>query len=171
VRINTLHMELFARMLERMASVEEGSGTLLDHVAISYGSGISDGNRHNNDNLPLLVAGGGGGRIRGGRHLVLGNKTPICNLYLEMLACRGVERATFGDSTARLDLSGSDGAGGLGPAGSAAPWRSPGCRPARGSRSRTSTSIPCRGIGTSKSCSGHTATTAITPTMPMAAST
>jgi len=105
VRINTLHMELFARMLERMASVEEGSGTLLDHVAISYGSGISDGNRHNNDNLPLLVAGGGGGRIRGGRHLVLGNKTPICNLYLEMLACRGVERATFGDSTARLDLS------------------------------------------------------------------
>jgi hypothetical protein len=72
---------------------------------ISFGSGISDGNRHNNDDLPLLVAGGGGGRVRGGRHVKLGKKTPICNLYLEMLAALGVERSQFGDSTGRLDLS------------------------------------------------------------------
>jgi hypothetical protein len=104
-RINTLHMELFARMLQRMAAIEEGEGTLLDHVMISYGSGISDGNRHNNDDLPLLVAGGGGGRVRGGRHLTLDEKTPICNLYLEMLAGAGVAAESFGDSTGRLDLS------------------------------------------------------------------
>lgn len=104
-RINTLHVELFALMLERMAQIPEGEGTLLDNVIISLGSGISDGNRHNNDDLPLLVAGGGGGRVRGGRHLKLGEKTPICNLYLEMLACMGIERKQFGDSNARLDLS------------------------------------------------------------------
>ncbi|MCA9173024.1 MAG: DUF1552 domain-containing protein [Planctomycetales bacterium] len=104
-RINTLHMELFARMLQRMADIREGSGTLLDHVMISYGSGISDGNRHNNDDLPLLVAGGGGGRVRGGRHVKLEQKTPICNLWLEMLAAAGVERSQFGDSTAKLSLS------------------------------------------------------------------
>jgi hypothetical protein len=104
-RINTHHVELFARMLQRMAEIQEGDGTLLDHVMISLGSGISDGNRHNNDDLPLLVAGGGGGRVRGGRHLKLGKKTPICNLYLEMLAGLGVERSQFGDSTGRLDLS------------------------------------------------------------------
>ena len=98
-------MELFARMLERMAEIQEGEATLLDHVMISYGSGISDGNRHNNDDLPLLVAGGGGGRVRGGRHLNLAKKTPLCNLHLEMLAALGIERKRFGDSTARLDLS------------------------------------------------------------------
>jgi len=104
-RINTLHMELFSRMLQRMSQIKEGDGTLLDHVMISYGSGISDGNRHNNDNLPLLVAGGGGGRVRGGRHLVTEAKTPICNLYLEMLAAAGVQRDRFGDSTGRLELA------------------------------------------------------------------
>jgi hypothetical protein len=104
-RINSLHMGLFSRMLQRMREVQEGDGTLLDHVFISYGSGISDGNRHNNDNLPLLVAGGGGGRVRGGRHLVMPPKTPICNLFLEMLSAAGVEKDRFGDSTGRLELA------------------------------------------------------------------
>ncbi len=104
-RINSLHMELFARMLQRMRGINEGEGTLLDHVMISYGSGISDGNRHNNDDLPLLVAGGGGGRVRGGRHLLVEPRTPICNLFLEMLAAAGVQRQQFGDSTGRLELA------------------------------------------------------------------
>lgn len=104
-RINTLHMELFARMLVRMAEIKEGDGCLLDHVIFSYGSGISDGNRHNNDDLPLLIAGGGGGRVRGGRHIALENPTPICNVYLEMLESAGVHRDSFGDSTGKLDLS------------------------------------------------------------------
>lgn len=104
-KINTFHMELFARMLQRMRDIPEGDGTLLDHVMISYGSGISDGNKHNNDDLPLLVAGGGGGRVRGGRHMAVDPKTPICNLFLEMLSVAGVERDQFGDSSGRLELT------------------------------------------------------------------
>lgn len=101
-RINTHHMKLFARMLERMARIEEGEGTLLDNVVFCYGSGISDGNKHNHDDLPILVAGGAGGTLRGGRHVVHPAKTPICNLYLDMLARCGVDRDRFGDSTGRL---------------------------------------------------------------------
>ncbi len=101
-RINTHHMELFARMLGRMAAIQEGERTLLDNVMILYGSGISDGNRHNHDDLPVLVAGGAGGTLRGGRHIKYGDKTPICNLYVDMLQRAGVKRSEFGDSTGRL---------------------------------------------------------------------
>jgi len=102
--INTHHMTLFGKMLERMAAIDEGGSTLLENVLICYGSGISDSNKHNHDNLPILVAGGGGGAVRGGRHIAYGKKTPVCNLYLEMLARVGVDLPKFGDSTGRLDL-------------------------------------------------------------------
>ncbi|RPH41118.1 MAG: DUF1552 domain-containing protein, partial [Planctomycetota bacterium] len=105
-RINTLHMELFARMLGRMSRIEEGETTLLDNVALCYGSAISDGNKHNHDDLPVLLAGGGGGAFRGGRHLKLGKKTPICNLYLDMAARAGVDLKQFGDSTGPLGILG-----------------------------------------------------------------
>jgi len=101
-RINTHHAGLFARMLERMSRIEEGDGTLLDNVMLCYGSGISDGNKHNHDDLPILVAGGAGGTLAGGRHIIAPQKTPICNLYVDMLARCGVSRASFGDSTGRL---------------------------------------------------------------------
>ncbi len=101
--INTHHIELFAKMLGRLARIQEGDATLLDHVMICYGSAISDGNRHNHDVLPILVA---GGPLRGGRHVALGKKTPICNLFLDMAARAGVEIGTFGDSTGRLVLPG-----------------------------------------------------------------
>ena len=102
--INTHHMGLFAKMLVRMSGVREGEGTLLDNVAICYGSAISDGNKHNHDNLPVVLAGGGGGTIKGGRHVVLGKKTPICNLYLSMLERAGVKVEQFGDSTGPLGV-------------------------------------------------------------------
>jgi hypothetical protein len=105
-RINTLHMELFARMLGRMAAIWEGETTLLDNVALCYGSAISDGNKHNHDDLPVVLAGGGGGAFRGGRHLKLGKKTPICNLYLDMVARVGADIPKFGDSTGPLGLLG-----------------------------------------------------------------
>lgn len=103
--INTLHIELFARMLTRMSQIDEGGCSLLDNVMICYGAGISDGNKHNHDDLPILLAGGGKGAIRGGRHINLKEKVPICNLYLEMLAQMGVQRKGFGDSTGRLSLA------------------------------------------------------------------
>lgn len=101
-RINTHHMELFVRMLNRMSQIKEGDSSLLDNVMICYGSGISDGNKHNHDDLPILVAGGGGGLIQGGRHVKLGKKTPICNLYLDFMHRMGVESNSFGDSQGRL---------------------------------------------------------------------
>jgi hypothetical protein len=102
-RINTLHMDLFARMLIRMSEIQEADRTLLDNVMIVYGAGISDGNRHNHDDLPVLVAGGAGGTLSGGRHIKYGKKTPICNLYVDMLQRAGVQMDQFGDSTGRLD--------------------------------------------------------------------
>jgi len=102
-RINLHHMDLFSRMLVRMSQIKEGESTLLDNVMICYGSGISDGNKHNHDDLPMLIAGGAGGTLTGGQHIAYGEKTPICNLYLEMLNRAGIDRSKFGDSTGRLD--------------------------------------------------------------------
>ncbi len=101
-RINTHHMELFARMLQRMDTIDEGGSSLLDNVLICYGGGISDGNKHNHDDLPILLVGGGGRTITGGRHLAYPKKTPICNLYLEMLVRAGTDIDSFGDSTGLL---------------------------------------------------------------------
>lgn len=101
--INRHHVELFARMIKRMSEIDEGEGSLLDNVMLCYGSGISDGNKHNNDDLPLLLAGGGGGSLRGGKHRVYKDRTPLCNLYVEMLHRMGVSRESFGDSSGGLD--------------------------------------------------------------------
>jgi hypothetical protein len=103
-KINTLHTSLFARFLQNLSRIKEGDGTLLDNVALMYGSGISDGNKHNHDNLPILLAGGAGGVIKGGAHVAFGKKTPICNLYLDMMAMAGLEMEKFGDSTGRLSF-------------------------------------------------------------------
>ena len=99
-KINTLHLSLFARMVDRMSKIREGERTLLENTLLFYGSGISDSNRHNHDNLPCLVAGG----VRGGRHVAYGKKTTICNLYLDLLAKAGCPLAKFGDSTGPLNV-------------------------------------------------------------------
>jgi hypothetical protein len=99
-RINTLHLSLFAKMVERMSKISEGERTLLDNTLLFYGSGISDSNRHNHDNLPCVVVGG----VRGGRHVAYGKKTTICNLYLDMLAKAGCPLEKFGDSTGPLNV-------------------------------------------------------------------
>ena len=104
-RINTHHIELFARMLDRMAQIDEGGSSLLDNTLMCYGGGISDGNKHNHDDLPILVAGGRSSGLQGGRHIAYGKKTPICNLYLELLNRAGIEVDSFGDSNGRLGLS------------------------------------------------------------------
>jgi hypothetical protein len=103
-RINTFHARQFAYFLDKLKSIKEGEGTLLDNCMIVYGSGIGDGNRHNHDDLPVLLAGRGGGTIKSGRHIKVPPRTPLNNLYLSMLdriGASGVER--FGDSTGRFD--------------------------------------------------------------------
>ena len=89
-------------MLQKMKSIPEGDGSLLDHCMIVYGSGISDGNRHNNENLPLVLAGRGGGSIDTGRHIIYERETPACNLFVSMLERAGVPIDSFGDSTGSL---------------------------------------------------------------------
>ncbi len=101
-KINRFHVELFAEFLARLKAVPEGDGTLLDHAMIVYGSGIGDGNRHNHDHLPILLAGSGCGTIRPARHVDHGGKTPLNNLYLSMLDRMDAPAESLGDSTGRL---------------------------------------------------------------------
>ncbi|MFN3652370.1 MAG: DUF1552 domain-containing protein [Armatimonadota bacterium] len=102
-KINCLHTELFAYFLDRLKSTPDGDGTLLDHSLVLYGSGLGDGNRHTHEQLPILLAGRGGGSIQPGRHLVYKEGTPITNLYLTMLERAGVRADRIGDSTGKLE--------------------------------------------------------------------
>ena len=101
-RIDRFHVEQFAYFIEKLKGVKEGDGTLLDNCMVLYGSGISDGNRHNNENLPLLLAGRGGGSIDPGRHIIYERETPACNLFVSMLERTGASVDSFGDSTGDL---------------------------------------------------------------------
>jgi hypothetical protein len=101
-QINRFHIEQFAYLLGRLRAIREGEGTVLDNCMILYGSGNGDGNRHNHDELPVLLAGTGAGTLTGGRHVRYSRNTPLCNLYLEMLDRMGVREDRFGDSNGRL---------------------------------------------------------------------
>jgi hypothetical protein len=103
-RINVYHMKLFAYFLDRMRSTPDGDGSLLDHSIILYGSSLSNGNTHEHDNLPLLLAGGGRGQLKGGRHIRYPNGTPMTNLHIAILDKLGLPLERLGDSTGKLDL-------------------------------------------------------------------
>ncbi|MEK6235023.1 MAG: DUF1552 domain-containing protein [Planctomycetales bacterium] len=101
-KINTFHIEQFAYFLEKLKSIREGDKNLLDSCMIVYGSGISDGNRHNHNDLPILLAGRGGGTIKSGRHIRYADETPLTNLYLSLLERAGVDVEKHGDSNGRV---------------------------------------------------------------------
>ena len=99
-KINTYHTTLLGYFLEKLGSTSDGDGTLLDNVTILYGSAISEGNRHDLRNLPILLAGGGAGHIKGGRHIKYPDGTQrLTNLQLTLLNMLGVPTEKFGDST------------------------------------------------------------------------
>jgi hypothetical protein len=101
-QINRYHMEQFAKFLTKLKATPDGDGSLLDHTMIVYGSGISDGNRHNHDDLPVLLA--GGSRVfRTGRHVKFTESTPVANLYVSMLDAMEVPTEKLGDSLGRLN--------------------------------------------------------------------
>jgi hypothetical protein len=102
MKINLFHVTQFAHLLERLKGIQEGAGTLLDNCMIVYGSGIGDGNRHNHDDLPILLAGKGSGSVKPGRHVGYPNGTPLNNLFLSMLDRLHVKCESLGDSTGRL---------------------------------------------------------------------
>jgi hypothetical protein len=103
-RINTLHTDQLAYFLGRLKATPDGDGTLLDHIVVLYGCGISNSNMHTHDNLPILVAGGGAGALKGGRHLTVTKDTPLTNLQLTLLNKLDVPVDGLGDSTGRLEL-------------------------------------------------------------------
>ncbi len=101
-QINAFHVSLFAYFLEKLKSTREGNGSLLDHAVYLYGSGMGNPNVHDHVNLPILVAGGGAGRIKGGRHIRYAQPTPLANLHLTLLDKVGVRREAFADSQGKV---------------------------------------------------------------------
>jgi Protein of unknown function (DUF1552) len=101
-KLNAFHVQQFARFAEKLAKTPDGDGSLLDHALIFYGSGMSDGNVHSADPLPMVAVGGGAGR--GHRHLAESPKTPLGNLWLSVADIFGSHLAAVGESTGRVDL-------------------------------------------------------------------
>ena len=95
-------MSLFADFLQKLKSTPDGEGSLLDHSLYLYGSGMGNPDVHDHVNLPILVAGGGAGRVRGGRHIRYAEPTPLANLHLTLLDKVGVHLEGFADSRGRV---------------------------------------------------------------------
>jgi hypothetical protein len=102
--INRYHVSMLAYFLEKLRATPDGDGNLLDHSMILYGSSLSDGNEHNFDPLPVVLAGGASGRLRGGRHVKYAPHTPMSNLLLTMLDKVGARVDSIGDSTGRVEI-------------------------------------------------------------------
>jgi len=103
IKIDELHVSMFAYLLQRLRDTPDGEGTLLDHSLVAFGSSISESNIHTHDDLPIVVAGTANGQLKGNRHLVYGKETPLNNLFLSMFDLAGLPHVDgFGDSTGRL---------------------------------------------------------------------
>jgi hypothetical protein len=103
-KINRYHTQLFSKYLAKLRATPDGDGTLLDHITILYGGGISNSTRHSGDNLPLLVVGGGAGRLKGGRHLTYTDKPSMANLLVTLMDKLDVPVERIGGSTGKLPL-------------------------------------------------------------------
>jgi hypothetical protein len=102
-KINAFHVSLFAYFLDKLKSTPEGDGSLLDHGLYAYGSGMGDPNVHSHKDLPILVAGGGSGGVKGARHIKYAEPTPLANLHLTLLDKVGVRLDAFADSTGKVE--------------------------------------------------------------------
>lgn len=102
-KVNAFHVSLFAYYLEKLKSVQDGNGTLLDHCMILYGSGMGNPDVHDHTNLPILLAGGGAGKVKGGRHIRYAEAAPLANLHLTLLEKMGVRMERFADSQGKVD--------------------------------------------------------------------
>jgi hypothetical protein len=102
--INKYHVARFAYFIDKLASIKEADGTVLDHSMILYGSSMSNGNQHDHDPLPIVLLGGASGQLQGNRHIVAPVHTPMSNLLVSMLDKLGVHQTSFGDSTGLLEI-------------------------------------------------------------------
>ncbi len=103
-KINRYHVQLFSQYLAKLRATPDGDGSLLDHMTILYGSGISNSTRHSGDNLPLMLVGGGAGKLKGGRHLNYSDKPTMANLLVTLMDKLDVPVEKLGGSTGRLPL-------------------------------------------------------------------
>jgi hypothetical protein len=102
-KINRYHTQLFSQYLTKLRATPDGDGSLLDHSMIMLGSGMGNPDVHNHINLPIIVAGGGAGKLRGGRHIKYDEPTPLANLHLTLLDKVGIHLDSFADSRGRVD--------------------------------------------------------------------
>ena len=102
-KINAFHVSLFSYFIDKLKRTPEGDGSLLDHTLYLYGSGMGNPNVHDHVNLPTIVAGGGAGRMKGGRHITYAEPTPLANLHLTLLERVGVRLDSFADSQGKVD--------------------------------------------------------------------
>ena len=102
-KINAYHVTLFAYLLDKLRSTPDGDGSLLDHMTMIYGAGMSDSNAHDPHDIPIVLAGGGAGQLKGGRHIRYAKNTPLGDLHLTLLDKFGLPTDHLGDSTGRLD--------------------------------------------------------------------
>jgi hypothetical protein len=101
-KIGTWHVAQYAYLVSRLGQIKEGSGTLLDNSMLLFGSGLRDGQKHDKHDLPIVLAGGGGGTLKGGRHVKVGSDVPLANLHCEIAVRMGLQLPKFADSTGPL---------------------------------------------------------------------
>jgi hypothetical protein len=103
-QLNQYHAKTFAYLLQKLKDTPDGAGSLLDHSIAMYGSGMSNSNQHDHEPLPIVIAGGASGKLKGGRHIQVAPKTPLSNLQLALLKTMGVPAESFGDSTGVVEI-------------------------------------------------------------------
>ena len=103
-KLNTYHVEALTYYLNKLKSISDGDSNLLDNTVVLFGSGMSDGNTHNNYNVPVIVVGGQALHVKGNRHVKYPKGTPLANLMLGVMDRYGVQAEKFGDSTSEIDL-------------------------------------------------------------------
>ena len=102
VKIQTWHVERFANFVGKLAAVQDGDGTLLDHSMFLYGSNMSNSDKHNGHPLPTILVGGGNGTVKGGQHIEPSSPTALANLHMTILEKAGAPQKSFGDSTGSI---------------------------------------------------------------------
>jgi hypothetical protein len=103
-KVNTYHLTLFSQFVEKLKASEDGDGSLLDHSLLFYGSGMGNGNVHSPEQLPSLLVGGGGGSVKGNRHIVAGEHTPNADLLISIAETYGIDVEHFGGNKGRISL-------------------------------------------------------------------
>jgi len=103
-KVDTYHLQLFANYLKKLASIQDGDGSILDHTLYAYGSGMSNGNQHNHQDLPLVLVGGTGGRFKGNNHVKVKDRTPVSNVWLTLQKLAGVQADKYAESTGTIEL-------------------------------------------------------------------